>query len=105
MGLPSCQEHLLGASGLTQRRSLVSLSPGGLCSTLLVSERAPEGWGHPAGHSSARGVSEGMLRSVRGDRCPPAAEKAAEKHDLLEWGAGLGVPLGTPGGAGLPPLT
>lgn len=66
MDLPSFQEHLLGASGRIHRRSLLSLSPGGPCSGLPFAECAPDMWGHPATPSSACGVSEGMMRPVRG---------------------------------------
>lgn len=59
-GLPSFQEHLLGASGLIHRSSLASLAPAGTCCRLPFSERASDRWGHPAS-PSAWGVSEGML--------------------------------------------
>lgn len=62
-GLPSCQEHLLGASGRIHR---TSLSPGGSFSRLPFPRCAPERWGHPADLSSAWGVSEGMVGSVKG---------------------------------------
>ena len=65
-GLPSCQRHLLGVSGLIHRCSLVSLSPGGRFSRLPFRKCAAERRGHPAALSSAWGVSEGMPGSVMG---------------------------------------
>ena len=68
-GLPSCQEHLLGASGRIHSSSLASLSSGGSFSRLPLPRRAPERWGHPADlrRVSAEGVSEGMVGPAKGE--------------------------------------
>lgn len=67
-GLPSCQEHLLGASGRIHSSSLASLSSGGSFSRLPLPKRAPKRWGHPADlrRVSAGGVSEGMVGPAKG---------------------------------------
>ena len=67
-GLPSCQEHLLGASGRIHSSSLASLSSGGSFSRLPLPKCAPKRWGHPADlrRVSAGGVSEGMVGPAKG---------------------------------------
>lgn len=67
-GLPSCQEHLLGASGRIHSSSLASLSSGGSFSRLPLPKCAPERWWHPADlrRVSAGGVSEGMVGPAKG---------------------------------------
>lgn len=67
-GLPSCQEHLLGASGRIHSSSLASLSSGGSFSRPPLPKCAPERWGHPVDlrRVSAGGVSEGMVGPAKG---------------------------------------
>lgn len=67
-GLPSCQEHLLGASGRIHSSSLASLSSGGSFSRLPLPKCAPERWGHPADLQgvSAGDVSKGMVGPAKG---------------------------------------
>ena len=101
-GLPSCQEHLLGASGRIHRRSLASLSPGGPFSRLPFPRCAPERWGHPADPVSAWGVSEGMLGSGkgRGRDLVQAISKHLPRSLLCCWGPGQSCSQGPSAGAG-----